>query len=67
MLCCAVQTFLPLDLRTKQTRAIRRRLTKEQVRNSERMGGVQGAVGREGPSRIPNACPSGTVTQVTAA
>lgn len=25
------QTFLPLDLRTKKTRAIRRRLTKEQV------------------------------------
>jgi large subunit ribosomal protein L35e len=27
-----VQAFLPLDLRTKKTRAIRRRLSKEQVK-----------------------------------
>jgi hypothetical protein len=36
-LCCCFcrlprQTFLPLDLRVKKTRAIRRRLSKEQVR-----------------------------------
>jgi hypothetical protein len=40
-LCCSAaapwsallrQTFLPLDLRVKKTRAIRRRLSKEQVR-----------------------------------
>ena len=27
-----MQTYLPVDLRVKKTRAIRRRLTKEQVR-----------------------------------
>jgi hypothetical protein len=34
LLLLLLQTFLPLDLRTKQTRAIRRRLTKEQVRHT---------------------------------
>ena len=29
------QTYLPLDLRVKKTRAIRRRLTKAQVRHAE--------------------------------
>lgn len=31
---CDPQTYLPLDLRPKRTRALRRALSKEQVRNS---------------------------------
>lgn len=33
-----LQAYLPLDMRTKKTRAIRRRLTKEQVRSIQGWG-----------------------------
>jgi hypothetical protein len=57
--CCPAQTYLPLDLRTKKTRAIRRRLSKEQVRvycwRESTVGGM-GLLIRQGQAGITPCC-----------
>lgn len=47
-----LQKYLPIDLRTKKTRAIRRRLTPYQVRHCHSRKGIHAGSSRPWPRRI---------------